>query len=274
MSTIIEICAGSLESCIAARDGGAHRVELCSALSLGGITPSYGVIALAKKEIDIDINVLIRPRQGDFLYNREEMEVMKKDIETCAQLKVAGVVFGALDKHGNVDLEFCKPLALLAQSLGLSFTFHRAIDRSANILQAVEDVISLGAQRILTSGGAATALEGLPVIKQMASIAAGRIIIMPGSGINATNIVQIVQGISQVPIKATKSTHDLAGVTQNKLSAEVHFSASQAVPSLSTHKTALSFTPAGLGGDYTNTVTSEQKIREAKNALFVFESTT
>ncbi len=253
MKTIVEICAGSLESCIAARDGGAKRVELCSALSLGGITPSYGVIALAKKETELEINVLIRPRQGDFLYNREEMEVMKRDIEECARLKVAGVVFGALDKYGNIDLEFCKPLAQLTKSLGLSFTFHRAIDRSANILKSVEEVISLGAQRILTSGGAATALEGLPVIKQMASIAAGRIVIMPGSGINATNIVQIVQGISQA--------------TSNKWPAEVHFSASQEVPSLSTHKTALSFTPAELGGDYTNSVTSVQKVKEAIEAL-------
>lgn len=231
MNTIIEICAGSLESCIAARDGGAHRVELCSALSLGGITPSYGVIALAKKKVEIDINVLIRPRQGDFLYSREEMEVMKKDIEACAQLNVTGVVFGALDKYGNVDLEFCKPLALLAKSLRLSFTFHRAIDRSANILKSVEDVISLGAQRILTSGGAATAIEGLAVLEQMASIAAGRIIIMPGSGINASNIVQVVQGITQATANSTKRVQDSNEVVnkncvgyQNPIgSAEVHF---------------------------------------------------
>lgn len=256
MKNTIEICAGSLESCIAAKNAGAHRVELCSALSLGGITPSYGVIALAKKEIDIDINVLIRPRQGNFLYSREEMEIMKKDIETCSKLKVAGVVFGSLDKYGNVDLEFCKPLAQLAKSLNLSFTFHRAIDVSANILKSVEDIISLGAQRILTSGGAQTALEGLSVIKEMVSIASGRIIIMPGSGVNSTNIVELVKSSSYLG------------------AAEVHLSASQEVPSLSVHKAALSFTPQSLGGDYSNSVTSEQKIREAKNALFVFESTT
>lgn len=251
MKTIVEICAGSLESCIAARDGGAKRVELCSALSLGGITPSYGVIALAKKETDLEINVLIRPRQGDFLYNREDLEVMKRDIEECARLKVAGVVFGALDKYGNIDLEFCKPLAQLTKSLGLSFTFHRAIDRSANILQSVEEVISLGAQRILTSGGAATALEGLSVLKQMAAIASGRIIIMPGSGINASNIVEIVQAIA------------VAGLGY----AEVHLSASHEVPSLSKYKTAISFTPTGLGGDYTNSITSAQKVKEAIEAL-------
>ena len=267
MNTIVEICAGSLESCIAARDGGAQRVELCSALSLGGITPSYGVIALAKEKTDLDINVLIRPRGGDFLYTREEMEVMKKDIETCAKLKVNGVVFGALDKYGNVDLEFCRPLALLAKSLELSFTFHRAIDRSSNILKSVEDVISLGAQIILTSGGAVTAFEGLSTIKEMAKIASGRITIMPGSGINSSNIMEIAQAVATNSSNLANNLNSSSISFSNKLFAQVHLSASQEITSnrknidSNTNKLNL------IDREFVKRETSKQKVREAIDAL-------
>ena len=235
----IEICAGSVESCITAWRAGAHRVELCSALSLGGITPSYGAISLSRKETDIDINVLIRPRQGDFLYSRREMEVMMRDIEMCGQLGVSGVVFGALDKYGDVDTEFCRPLAQLASSLSLSFTFHRAIDVSKDIYGAVESAISLGAHRILTSGGAQTAAEAMPVLKEMNRIAAGRVIIMPGSGINASNIAAIIEQ---------------TGAT------EIHLSASENIPSASLHRPPLSFTPELLGGDYMHKETSFEEV--------------
>jgi len=238
----VEICAGSAESCVTARRAGAHRVELCSALSLGGITPSFGAISLAKKESDIDINVLIRPRQGDFLYSRREIEVMMRDIEMCGQLGVSGVVFGALDKYGNVDTEFCKPLAHLARSLSLSFTFHRAIDVSKDIFEALEAIISLGADRILTSGGAQTAAEAIPVLKKMNQQAAGRVIIMPGSGVNATNIAAIIEQ---------------TGVS------EIHLSASENIPSASLHRPPLSFTPEVLGGDYLHKESSLEKVKEA-----------
>ena len=225
----IEICAGSVESCITAWKAGAHRAELCSALSLGGITPSYGAISHARKETEIDINVLIRPRQGDFLYSRREMEVMMRDIEMCGQLGVSGVVFGALDKYGDVDIEFCRPLSDLARSLSLSFTFHRAIDLSKDIFKSVESVISLGAHRILSSGGAQTAAEAIPVLKEMNRLAAGRVIIMAGSGINSSNIASIIEQ---------------TGVS------EIHLSASENIPSASLHRPSLSFTPELLGGDY------------------------
>jgi len=235
----IEICAGSLESCKVAERAGAQRVELCSVLSLGGVTPSYGVISLARREISIDINVLIRPRQGDLLYSREDMEVMIRDIEMCGQLNVAGIVIGALDKYGNVDMEFCRPLIEAALKHSLSVTFHRAIDVSRDIFQSLESVIALGAHRVLTSGGAQTAFEAIPTLKKMNEIAAGRVIIMPGSGINASNISAIIEQ---------------TGVS------EIHLSASENIPSASLHRPPLSFTPEILGGDYLRKETSFEEV--------------
>ena len=123
MRTLIEVCAGTVESCFTAWRVGAHRVELCSALALGGLTPSFGAIEICKNETLIDIYVLIRPRQGDFLYEREDVKVMLRDIEMCGRLKVAGVVIGALDKHGKVDIEVCKQMIDTARSHGLGVTF-------------------------------------------------------------------------------------------------------------------------------------------------------
>jgi len=244
--TIIEICAGSVESCIIAEQAGAQRVELCSVLSLGGVTPSYGMIAAARKAVEIDINVLIRPRQGDFIYSRHEMEIMMKDIELCADLKTNGVVFGALDKYGNIDKEFCRPLADLARSRSLSFTFHRAIDQSADIIRSVEEIIWLGADRILTSGGAPTAPEALSIIRKMVEVAQGRIVIMPGSGIDETNILEV--------INETRT-------------GEVHLSASEQTDSSAVHRPPLSFTPEILGGDYTRKESSLQKAISAINKI-------
>lgn len=235
-----EICCGSLQSAINAQKGGAGRVELCSALSLGGITPSYATIERARKLLDIPINVLIRPRDGDFLYNSDEISVMIGDILSCAKLGVNGVVLGALDPFGNVDMDSCRALVATAKNCGLSVTFHRAIDRSCDIFKALEDAISLGVERILTSGGSVSAYDGMEVISQMNRIADGRVIIMPGAGINPGNIKEIV---------AT------TGVS------EVHFSASV------TYTSPMLFKKEGpLGGDYTCTESSITKIEETIKA--------
>ena len=195
-----EICCGSLQSALNAQEAGAHRVELCSALSLGGLTPSYGTIEMARKMVDIDINVLIRPRQGDFLYDSDEVAVMIRDIRTCASLGVQGVVIGALDPLGNIDMDCCRALVATARNYGLSVTFHRAIDRAYDIFTALDDAIVLGVDRILTSGGKPSAHEGVETIAKMNQIADGRVIIMPGAGINSGNIKEIISttGVSEV----------------------------------------------------------------------------
>ena len=234
-----EICSGSLQSALNAQEAGAHRVELCSALSLGGITPSYGFIEMARKRLKIDVNVLIRPRQGDFLYDSEEVAVMIRDIIACAQMGVNGVVIGALDPYGNVDMDACRAMVAVAKHHGLSVTFHRAIDRSCNIMAALEDVISLGADRILSSGGKRTSYEGLEVLAKMNEAAAGRIIIMPGGGVNAGNIKEILEVTG-------------AG--------EIHFSGSETLQSDMVYREGVSFTPEVLGGDFTRSESSVGKI--------------
>ena len=236
-----EICSGSLQSALNAQEAGAHRVELCSALSLGGLTPSYGFIELARKRLKIDVNVLIRPRQGDFLYDSDEVAVMIRDIIACAQMGVDGVVIGALDPFGNVDVDACRAMVAVAKHHGMSVTFHRAIDRACNILAALEDVISAGADRVLSSGGKTTSLEGLESLAQMNAAASGRIIIMPGGGVNAGNIRQILEG---------------TGVQ------EIHFSGSETIQSEMIYREGVSFTPDSLGGDFTRTESSTEKIRQ------------
>lgn len=233
---IFEVCCGSLQSAINAQEAGANRVELCSALSLGGLTPSYATIEKARKILKIPINVLIRPREGDFLYDSEEIAVMIGDIQACAQLGADGVVIGALDPFGNVDIDCCRALVATAKNYGLSITFHRAIDRSYDILTAMEDAIALGVDRILTSGGKPSAYEGMDVISKMNDIADGRVVIMPGAGINPGNIKEIIN------------------TTKVK---EVHFSGSV------TYDSPMLFRVDGpLGSDHTRTESSIVKIQE------------
>ena len=236
-----EICCGSLQSALNAQEAGANRVELCSALSLGGLTPSYGFIELARKRLKIDVNVLIRPRQGDFLYDSDEVALMIRDITACAQMGVNGVVIGALDPFGNVDADACRAMVAVAKHHGMSVTFHRAIDRACNIMAALEDIISLGADRVLSSGGKPTSLEGVETLARMNAAAAGRIIIMPGGGVNAGNIGEILKGSG---------------------AEEIHFSGSEIIQSEMIYREGVSFTPDSLGGDFTRTESSVEKIRQ------------
>ena len=229
-----EICCGSLQSALNAQEAGAHRVELCSALSLGGLTPSYGTIEMARKMLDIDINVLIRTRGGDFLYDSDEVAVMIRDIRTCASIGVQGVVIGALDPMGNVDMDCCRALVATAKNYGLSVTFHRAIDRAYDIFTALEDAIALDVDRVLTSGGKPSAQEGMETIAKMNQIADGRVIIMPGAGINAGNIKEIIS---------------TTGVS------EIHFSGSV------TYDSPMLYS-GGVQEDYTRTESSLTKIKE------------
>ena len=186
-----EICANSVASCIAAQEGGADRVELCSGIPEGGTTPSYGMIRKARASIDIGLNVIIRPRGGDFLYSEDELEEMIHDIGIAEELGADGLVFGCLTKEGNIDK---KAMSILMAAAGnLPVTFHRAFDHSADPLKALEDIIELGCARILTSGCRPTALEGADLLAQLVEKAGDRIIIMPGCGVNEDNIAEIAR---------------------------------------------------------------------------------
>ena len=186
---ILEIAANSVASALAAQEGGAGRVELCTALELGGLTPSHAQIALARERLRIPLYVLIRPRAGDFLYGELECETMLRDVETCASLGCDGVVLGLLDAEGRVDTARCRPLIAAAGKLGI--TFHRAFDLSRDPAQALEDIVTLGCERILTSGMQGSAADGSALIRELVEQAGDRIVVMPGAGITAQNIAAL-----------------------------------------------------------------------------------
>ncbi len=202
---ILEICAGSVESAIAARDGGAQRIELCAALEVGGVTPSAGLIAQARKIEGLTLNIIIRPRGGDFLYNEYEAACMEHDIRTCKQLGVDGVVIGALTADGDIDTTLCKRLIEAAE--GMSITFHRAFDMCRDPRKALEELIEMGCDRVLTSGQASTAQAGVTLLRELVEQANGRIIIMPGCGVNSNNAAAILQatGAQEIHASARKS---------------------------------------------------------------------
>lgn len=185
----LEICANSVASCIAAEKGGADRVELCVGVLEGGLTPSYGEIAVARQSISIGLNVLIRPRGGDFLYSNVEIKTMLKDIEMAKSIGVDGVVIGVLNADGSVNIPICKELMAAAQ--GVSVTFHRAFDMCRSPFEALEQIIELGFDRILTSGAKFTAEEGIGLIAELVKKANNRIIIMPGGGVRKHNVLKI-----------------------------------------------------------------------------------
>lgn len=187
----IEVCCASLHEAREAQAGGAVRIELCSALGAGGITPSAGMIAaVARAEgLTINVNVLIRAREGSFLYTDEEIGIMVRDIELCRREGVHGVVIGALTADGDIDIAACRRMIEAAGDM--SVTFHRAFDVCRDPQRALEEIISLGCDRLLTSGQQATAEKGADLIARLVGQAAGRITVMPGSGIRPSNIASI-----------------------------------------------------------------------------------
>jgi copper homeostasis protein len=196
----LEVCANSVTSALAAQSGGALRVELCENLHEGGTTPSRGSIAVARKLLNIKLYVLIRPRGGDFLYSDLEFNIMKIDINNCISTQCDGIVIGILNEDGSVDKERCKELIDIAKQGGLGVTFHRAFDRCNDQFKALEDIIALGCERILTSGNKSTAIEGSRRLAELVEKAAGRISIMPGAGINEHNVTDLVNftGVAEV----------------------------------------------------------------------------
>ncbi|MCD8456164.1 copper homeostasis protein CutC [Xylella taiwanensis] len=189
MSPVLEVAAGSVAAALAAQQGGAMRVELCNGLDGGGLTPSYGMLGVAREHLHIPLYVLIRPRVGDFVFSAQEMDVMCRDVEYCVRLGCDGVVLGALDPAGDVDMGMMRALIAAAGPLGV--TFHRAMDVSADPARTLEDAIALGCERVLTSGARPSALEGAETIAALVVQAAGRIVVMPGAGVSAGNVVQL-----------------------------------------------------------------------------------
>ena len=226
---LLEIAANSLDSALAAESGGADRVELCAALELGGLTPSHATIALARERVRLPIYVLIRPRAGDCVYSDAEFETMQRDVEACVALGCDGVVIGALAADGCIDVARCRALITAAKHLGV--TFHRAFDLSIDPPQALEDVIALGCERLLTSGGAPNALTGATAIRALVAQSAARISVMAGAGVDATNIdaVRTATGTDEFHASAKRPlasrlhapTHPALGMTAGEWRTDV-----------------------------------------------------
>ena len=191
VNPIIEVCANSAASCVTAEQGGAARVELCAGIPEGGTTPSYGEMVTARRAIGIQMNVIIRPRGGDFLYTPAEMQAMLLDIEAAKAAGADGVVFGCLRADGTLDIERNRQLKEAAGNL--STTFHRAFDVCRDPFTALEEIIALGFDRILTSGQEASAPQGAALLAELVRRADGRIIIMPGCGVNEHNVAELAR---------------------------------------------------------------------------------
>jgi copper homeostasis protein len=245
-SVLLEICANSVTSALAAQDGGAACVELCENLHEGGTTPSYGAILQARKLLHIKLYVLIRPRGGDFLYTDLEFNIMTEDAKRCLEAGCDGIVTGILNPDGTVDKERCALLVQMAKQFGAGATFHRAFDTCNDQFKALEDIIGLGFERILTSGEKSTAMEGSRRIAELIQKAADRIIIMPGSGINEHNVADLVH---------------FTGAT------EVHSSARTRVASKMNYKNDHMIMGNNYGDEYSNEVTGVERVKKIlKNA--------
>jgi copper homeostasis protein len=195
---LLEVCVETVASAVAAEQGGAHRIELCSDLAVEGLTPGPDLIEQMREQVAIPLHVLIRPRAGDFCYSIREFEAMKHEIRRAKQRSVNGLVFGILDANTRIDVSRTHELVELARPL--SVTFHRAFDACADLPEALEDVVRTGADRVLTSGGAPTAEEGSSMLAKLVTSAAGRISVLACGRIREENIRQIIDltGVREV----------------------------------------------------------------------------
>lgn len=198
----MEVCVEYIESAVNAESGGGVRLELCSALSEGGLTPSVGLLKIVKRKVKIPVCVMIRPRTGnDFIYSDDELAIMEKDIEIMNENGADGFVFGVLNGDGRVDRIACQ--RLLRKTAGKPVTFHRAFDMTENPMEALEDIIGLGFKRILTSGQESSADKGSTLIKRLIETSKDRIVIIPGCGVNSENLLSILGSTGAVEFHAT-----------------------------------------------------------------------
>jgi copper homeostasis protein len=218
VSVLVEACVDAIDAALEAERGGAGRIELCGELLQGGVTPSAGLIEVVKAKVRIPVCVLVRPRTGDFLYSDDELDVMRRDIALCKSLDVAGVVLGALTTDGDVDASRLRELVELARPLAV--TFHRAFDFARDRERALDTLIALGVDRVLTSGGAPTALEGAAELSRLVHHAAERIVVLAGGSITSANVADVVRatGVREVHVRGAEQVrsamrHRHAGVT-------------------------------------------------------------
>ncbi len=199
---LLEICVFNVATAIAASNAGADRIELCENYANGGTTPSYGYLKTIREKITIPVFPMIRPRGGDYFHTDDEIAIIKKDILLCKELGFDGVVFGLLHQDGTVDKDNTARLVEVAYPLEV--TFHRAFDRCKDPLEALEILIEAGCTRVLTSGQEPKVTDGINLVKQLVDQANDRIIILPGSGLNSSNIKHIVDstGVSEVHTSA------------------------------------------------------------------------
>ncbi len=198
----LEICANSYQSAKNAQEAGAHRIELCQELSVGGITPSYGLLKQVIDNLEISVFVLIRPRAGNFVYSDAEFDIMKHDIQLCKDLGCHGIVSGILNNNKTIDIDRTRELIELSRPL--PFTFHRAFDEVANPLEAFLQLIDLGVERVLTSGQQTTAESGLELLKELNIMSNDRIIILAGSGITSDNALKFKNaGLNEIHASAS-----------------------------------------------------------------------
>lgn len=206
MEYFLESCCTDVEQIRRAQEAGARRIELCENLAVGGVTPSAELLKVAISVATVPVNVLVRPRGGDFVFSAAEADTMLRDIELCREAGAAAVVIGALDSRGDVDMPLMRRLCDAAS--GMSVTFHRAFDVCADPLAAFEDVLALGCDRLLTSGHESDAFKGRFFIAELVERAAGRIIVMPGCGVRRSNIARIAADTGAVEFHASSAFFD------------------------------------------------------------------
>lgn len=213
---ILEICANSYQSAVNAEIAGAHRIELCSEISVGGITPSLGLLKKVLQSLTIPVHVLIRPRSGNFTYSDKEFEIMKENIRLCKDLGCAGIVSGVLHEDNTIDIKRTKELIELSKPM--SFTFHRAFDIVSKPKEALLQLIALGVHRLLTSGQEEKAEDGIDLLLELQKLAKNKLTILPGSGINSENCIHFKNnGFTEIHSSASKiisnRTHSYFGNT-------------------------------------------------------------
>jgi copper homeostasis protein len=243
---LIEVCVDSVASAVAAQKGGAARIELCSDLLEGGVTPSAGLIELVRAHVSLGLQVIIRPRGGDFCYTGEEIEIMRLDIAVAKKLGADGVVLGVLDAQGHVNVHGTRQLVELARPLNV--TFHRAFDMSADLFRSLDDVCATGADRLLTSGGEQKCLHGAETVARLAKSARGRITIMAGGGIGQ---------------------HDAATIIERTGVREIHVGLSTPVPSPMLHRNPRLSMGKIPGREYERVQVLEENVRNLQSAILL-----
>ena len=212
MPVIVEAAVESLDDALAAVAGGADRLELCANLNAGGTTPSAAVIAAVLEKVEVPVVVMIRPREGDFMYSEDELSQMYEDVALAHALGASGVVFGVLDTFERLDLE--RTAALVEASGGLAVTFHRAIDHVARRVVAIDALAALGVKRVLSSGGAETARDGTDELRAMVQRAGDRLTIVAGGGVRASNAREIVErtGVTELHARCGGDSARIRGI--------------------------------------------------------------